>query len=751
MSKLNPVDYSVIGVYFLILIAFGFILSRRASKSLEHYFLGGRKLPWWALGMSGTASWFDITGTMLIVSFLYMLGPRGIYIEFRGGACLVLAFMLVFTGKWHRRSGCITGAEWQIYRFGTGAGAQFARVLTAVASILAPIGMIAYLIKGVGGFLTVFFPFWSPMICAFIMVAIATLYTMASGFYGVVVTDVIQTAIIFIAVGVITTMAVLNIGEIGNIDEYAQQVTQRDFVRNETDRELEPDAAAGRQGWTDSSPVSPRVEVPMQRGYEQYSWLTMFAFFYLLKNTFAGMGSGGDPRYFGARNERECGLLSAMWGGLIMIRWPMMMGFTVLGLVLVNEFFADRDEDALWRAQVLIKQDAVAEKDPDFELNLEKAARVEAECLASKKWEDLLKDPSRNSDAVAKLEVTLGADWKSELETLVKQKELLDEVAPKKSWGQVLTAAMKKEKLAGELKKILGEEDFDTKVTMISHEGTVNPEQILPAVLLKRIPFGIRGLLLVALLAASMSTFDTTVNMATAFFTRDLYQRYFHRAAKNRELMLASYAFGVVLVAAGFGMAAMADNINDIWGWIIMSLTAGLAVPGILRLYWWRFNAGGVVASSIVGLSVPFLQRFAYPELHEWAQFGIVTGITLVAALVGTLITEPTDAKTLRHFYKTTRPFGFWGPMKKTLKPELRKKVAREHRNDMLAVPFVMVWQVTLYMLPMQLVIREWGDFKVTLAIHAVAVLGMYKFWYKNLPPKREGIPTEEEIDAGQI
>ena len=57
---------------------------------------------------------------MIITSFLYLLGPRGLYIEFRGGAVLVLAFLLAYTAKWHRRSGCMTSAEWNTYRFGAG-------------------------------------------------------------------------------------------------------------------------------------------------------------------------------------------------------------------------------------------------------------------------------------------------------------------------------------------------------------------------------------------------------------------------------------------------------------------------------------------------------------------------------------------------------------------------------------------------------------------------------------------------------
>ncbi len=101
MQILNSIDYTVIIVYLAALVGLGFYLQRKAAQSIQDYFLGGNTLPWWALGMSGMASYLDIAGTMLIVSFIFMLGPRGLFIEFRGGACLVLAFTLVWTGKWH--------------------------------------------------------------------------------------------------------------------------------------------------------------------------------------------------------------------------------------------------------------------------------------------------------------------------------------------------------------------------------------------------------------------------------------------------------------------------------------------------------------------------------------------------------------------------------------------------------------------------------------------------------------------------
>jgi Na+/proline symporter len=199
VGYLNYFDYGVIGVYFSILIALGFYLKKKASASLEDYFLGGRNIPWWALGISGMASFLDITGTMIIVSFLFMLGPRGLYIEFRGGAVLVLAVFLLWAGKWHRRSGCITGAEWMVYRFGDGFGGQFARIASAIAQVVFTVGMMAYMVKGIGLFLSMFLPF-SPLVCSLMMIGVATVYTMVSGFYGVVFTDMFQSVIILIAV-----------------------------------------------------------------------------------------------------------------------------------------------------------------------------------------------------------------------------------------------------------------------------------------------------------------------------------------------------------------------------------------------------------------------------------------------------------------------------------------------------------------------------------------------------------------------
>lgn len=276
-------------------------------------------MPWWALGLSNMAFWFDMTGTMIITSFLYLLGPRGLYIEFRGGACLVLAFLMLWLGKWHRRSGVITGAEWMIYRFGNDFWGNFARIACVLATILSTLGMLAYALKGSGLFLSVFLPF-SPLVCTLLMLGLTVLYTLEAGFYGVVFTDIFQSLCIGIGIIYIVVLAVGQVAKCPDLAAVATQVT-------------------GNTQWTSTWPT---WKTQMPRGYENYSLLTAVALFYLFKVTIQGLGVGSEPRYFGAKSDRDCGLLSFEAGWFMAFRWPLMLGIAVLGLFLVRDLFPDQ-------------------------------------------------------------------------------------------------------------------------------------------------------------------------------------------------------------------------------------------------------------------------------------------------------------------------------------------------------------------------------------------------------------------------
>ena len=649
MPSLNFIDSSIIVIYLIITMGVGLIMTRKASQSLDNYYLGGRSLPWYMLGMAGMANWFDLTGTMIITSFLYMLGPKGLFIEFRGGAVLILAFLICYTGKWHRRSGCMTGAEWIAYRFGTGTEAKWMRFFKAFMTVVATVGMLAYLIRGTSLFVGMFIPM-SPVMVTAGIVAFCTLYTMMAGFYGVVLTDLVQGAIVLIACVVVSVIAFNLVPSMDALAEVALSVT-------------------GNSTWTSSMP---KWQTEMPAGYEMYQSLILFAAFYLMRNIIGGMGTGDESRYFGAKSDRDCALQSMLQGVTVAFRWPMMMGFAILGLFLVDQLLPTGNKSM--EATAIVKT-----YHPDIEQGF---------------WHELttgiINSPEAYDPAMVQgLENTLGEEWQKRL-------------------------------------------------PIVGYNGSVNPEQILPAVLLNSIPTGLRGLLIVAMLAAMMSTLTGEVNKTSAQVVKDIYQNSLRPKAKNRELILVAYISTAAIVAGSFWMGISAKSINSLWGWIIMSLTAGGLAPYVLRLYWWRCNAWGQIGGTVLGGIGAVTQRIIAPEMSELYQFGLMTGLSFAGTIGFSYMTAPTPMPILRNFYRTTRPFGWWGPLKADTEPGLLKKWQAEHRNDIISVPFVMTAQVTIFLMPMQIMIKSYSAFFMTLPIFIFAVVGTYWFWWRNLPPKND-------------
>ena len=78
--NLHPLDLAIIAAYIVATVGIGFWISRKASKSIQNYFLGGNEIPWYALGLSNASGMFDISGTMWrsrgdIAPFLVVVSP----------------------------------------------------------------------------------------------------------------------------------------------------------------------------------------------------------------------------------------------------------------------------------------------------------------------------------------------------------------------------------------------------------------------------------------------------------------------------------------------------------------------------------------------------------------------------------------------------------------------------------------------------------------------------------------------------
>jgi solute:Na+ symporter, SSS family len=317
---MHTIDYAIILLYLVLIVIAGYIIQRRASKNIDTYFLGNRNLPWWVLGASGMAANVDISGTMINTALIYAIGSYAMYIEFRGGVVLILAFLMVMMGKWNRRSGAMTLAEWMHLRFGKGIQGDFARLISAVASLILTVALISYFAIASGKFAAEFLGIdWR--LAAALMVGIAASYCVASGLYAVVWVDLLQG---FIILGVtlyicVTAFVTADVGD----------VVQTSVPLADGGYEIITNTY---KNWTS---IIPPARLNLPGDYSIYNLFGVAIAFYFLKAVLEGFGGGNSymaQRFFACKNDKEAGLTSLFWIFLLMFRWPLTASLALLGV-----------------------------------------------------------------------------------------------------------------------------------------------------------------------------------------------------------------------------------------------------------------------------------------------------------------------------------------------------------------------------------------------------------------------------------
>lgn len=199
---LSPWDIAIVFAYIVGVLALGFYLSRKASKNLSSYFLGGNELPWYYLGLSNASGMFDISGTMWTVGILFVYGLKSAWLPWLWPVWNQV-FVFVYLALWIRRSGVMTGAEWISFRFGNGKGASLSHIIIVVFAVISVLGFIAYFFEGIGKYATEIMP-WdlsaqfmgyeltSARGYALIICVLTSLYTVKGGMHSVVATEVMQ-------------------------------------------------------------------------------------------------------------------------------------------------------------------------------------------------------------------------------------------------------------------------------------------------------------------------------------------------------------------------------------------------------------------------------------------------------------------------------------------------------------------------------------------------------------------------------
>lgn len=330
--KLSLIDILIILAYLAATVVIGLVLKKQAERSKKDYLLGGNRLPWYLLGLSNASGMFDISGTMWLVTLLFVYGLKSVWIPWLWPVFNQI-FLMVFLSAWLRRSRVTTGAEWINTRFGFREGARLSHGIVVVFAIIMGLGYLAYGFIGIGKFVEIFVPWefvsayvpfdvpleYVPHFYGIIFTCFAVFYSLLGGMMSIVWADVVQyslMAISSIVVGVIAMNAV---------------------AANEM---LVPDGWLtpffGMRLGLDWSALIPEVNQKIQSdGFSLFSIFFMMMIFKGVLVSLAGPAPNYDmQKILSARSPREAALMSGSVSLILMpIRYFMIAGFGVLGLL----------------------------------------------------------------------------------------------------------------------------------------------------------------------------------------------------------------------------------------------------------------------------------------------------------------------------------------------------------------------------------------------------------------------------------
>ena len=211
--QISFIDWLIIFSFFGVFILIGFITSKKSGENSKEFFLSGRNMPWWMLGISMVATTFSADTPNLVTNIVRENGVSG---NWQWWAFLLTGMMTVFFyAKLWRRSKVLTDLEFYELRY-SGKPAKFLRAFRAIylgvffnVMIMASVCLAG--IK-IGGILLNL----SPFECVFYSSVITVFYSSLGGLRSVVITDLIQFVLAMVG-SIWACIYILNLNDIGGL------------------------------------------------------------------------------------------------------------------------------------------------------------------------------------------------------------------------------------------------------------------------------------------------------------------------------------------------------------------------------------------------------------------------------------------------------------------------------------------------------------------------------------------------------
>ena len=185
------------------------------------------------------------------------------------------------------------------------------------------------------------------------------------------------------------------------------------------------------------------------------------------------------------------------------------------------------------------------------------------------------------------------------------------------------------------------------------------------------LPPGLKGLMLMGMLAALASTVDTHLNWGASYWSNDIYrrlvcQRWLGREPSDRSLVWVARGANIGILAIALIIMLHLSSIQTAWK-ISLLFGAGMGVMLVLRWVWWRITAVGELTTIGVSCVLAPILLLTVPDSYEALRLLIVAAVSSAAGIWASVRTARPDDEQLRAFYRQVRPPGFWGPQHRAL------------------------------------------------------------------------------------
>lgn len=628
-------DWFWLIAFVLLMVGSGILFYRLGKRSESDFFLAGRGLPWWLPASSVYATHTATDTPMWVSGVIYKYGFSGLWYTFFSAWCAISAFV---TTRIFRRSLAYTQAEWQSLRFGGMAG-ELLRGWIAGWQVFLNMFILGWVSMAMGKVCQFLFgwPLWIGLI---VFSSICAIYVLAAGYWGVVMADFQQGIIAFIVIVIVSVWGIHAAGGPSGI--IAKLKTQNSTYGWKLPKEIPDqsgiimkisDPETGKVYTQTAGSIKVKKEIDAERLKEtEEKGLKLI-------NEISKDKSGKVKILFPTSRDT----LMADQGCLII--WT--AGKTGKNVNIDYSF----DNGKTWKNIASNHFDGQTWKmnpfaftgffDGDFPL----AWFITMMFIA----------------VLGGLGMGTAIDWYAEAQRIQSAKTIKD--SSWSIWSGTALVLIRNSLWAG---AILG---FFALYPNL--HDVKNYEMAWFRLGFENLPAGMIGFFFAAIVAIHISTISTHLNLGAVYITRDLYHHYINPKAKQARLILVGRIATVLLLLGSFVFGSIMENITE---WLIFALwimAAGVWLPNILQVFWWRFNGWSYLSAWISNLVLSWLVVWVLPafgilpKLKDYQQFWLLMALGAFIYIPITFLTKPENMDRLVKFYVMSRPVGWWGPVKR--------------------------------------------------------------------------------------